>query len=75
MVIYRQLNQASFSPESVKCMTDAYECVLETLHLKDRDDPITELIAAKIIQVFRLGEMNCDKLCERTIRELGAEPR
>ena len=75
MAIYRQLSEASFRPDAVKCMTEAYERVLTTLRLKDRDDPITELIAAKIIQVFRRGENDCDRLCERTIKELGIQSR
>ena len=73
MAIRRQLSQASFGP--VKCMTDAYECALKELRLKDRDDPVTELLAAKIIQVFRLGETEWEKLCDRVIKELGVGPR
>jgi hypothetical protein len=75
MAIYRQLSQASFGPDAVRNMTEAYECVLKQLHMKDRDDPITELIAAKIIQVFRLGETDPRNLCDRTIKELGVQPR
>ena len=74
MAIYRLLSQASFGPDAVRSMTAAYECVLRELHLKNREDPITELIAAKIIQVFRLGETDSEKLCERAIKELGARP-
>ena len=73
--MYLQLRSASFGPDAVKCMTEAYECVLKELRLNDRDDPVTELIAAKIIQVFRLGEGDSDRLCKRAIRELGVEPR
>jgi hypothetical protein len=75
MAIYRQLSQASFGPDAVVRMTAAYECVLERLRLKSRDDPVTELIAAKIIQVFRLGETEPEKLCDRAIKELGVQSR
>ena len=75
MAIHRQLSQASFGPDAVHRMTAAYECVLQQLQLEDRNDPMTELIAAKIIQVFRLGETEPQTLCERAIRELGVQPR
>jgi len=41
------------------------------LRLTDRSDPLCELIAAKIIQVYRLGEQDPPRLCVRAIKELG----
>jgi hypothetical protein len=72
MAIRRQLSDASFKPNDITIMTAAYDCTIEKLRLKGRDDPITELIAAKIIQVYRLGEHDPETLCRRAITELGA---
>jgi hypothetical protein len=74
MAIRRQLSVASFSAADIRILTAAYESALCKLNLKDRDDPITELIAAKIIQVYRLGEHDADKLCRRAISELCIKP-
>ena len=82
MAIYRLLrvdvepaSGLSFSPEEVAQLTEAYEFVLASLELKDRDDPITELIAKKIIDLFGRGERDTLEIHDRTIRELGVAVR
>ena len=72
MAIYRLLRRAAFDPEAINVMTGAYEEALTVLDLKDRADPLTELIAAKIIQIYRLGETDDPRrICQRSLRELG----
>jgi hypothetical protein len=44
---------------------------LKLLRLHDRTDPVCELIAAKIVQVFRMGERDPARICARAIKELG----
>jgi hypothetical protein len=51
MAIQRQLAEAAFGPADVHLMTSAYEAALQLLELRDRQDPITELIATKIIEI------------------------
>jgi hypothetical protein len=71
MAIYRLLKEAAFSPEDVRRMTAAYEAALQLLRLNDRNDPVTELLAAKTIQIFRLGENDPPRICARVLKELG----
>jgi hypothetical protein len=71
MAIYRLMREAAFSPEDISRMTAAYESVLSLLHLKDRTDPLTEMIATKIIEVTRNGERDPAHICARTVKELG----
>lgn len=71
MAINRLLGEAAFSPEDVRGLSAAYEAALQLLQLKDRADPVTELVAAKIIQVFRLGERDPPRICARALKELG----
>jgi hypothetical protein len=52
-------------------LTDAYEHTLRKLNLVERSDPITQLIAKKIIEIHQRGERNPQKLSELTIKELG----
>jgi hypothetical protein len=70
MAIYRLLKFAAFDPEDVSCMTTAYEDALHVLKLADRQDPITELVAKKIIDVSQQGERDPVRLRERALREL-----
>jgi hypothetical protein len=56
VAIYRLLQEAAFDQADIDRMTAAYEAALKALRLVDRTDPLTELIAQKIIEVFRNGE-------------------
>ena len=49
MAIYRLIRESVFEPEAIERMTMAYENVLKVLQLTDREDPITELVARKIM--------------------------
>ena len=74
MALYRKLEQAKFEPRDVATLSEAYELTLHQLRLTDRTHPITELLAAKVIQVFRLGEHDPRIIARRAIAELGARP-
>jgi hypothetical protein len=52
-------------------MTAAYEEALRILRLADPDDPITEALARKIIEVARTGEPDPSQICVRAIEALG----
>jgi PilZ domain len=69
--IQRLLQQASFGPAEIAELTKAYDAAIELLRLKDRTDPLCELVAAKTILVYRSGERDPSKICVRTIKELG----
>jgi hypothetical protein len=71
MAIYRLLKFGAFDPEDVSCMTTAYEDALVVLKLADRQDPITELVAKKIIEVSQQGERDPIRLRDRALSELG----
>ena len=71
MAIYRLLQCATFDPEMIACMTAAYEDALNVLRLADRQDPLTELVAKKIIEVTQVGERDPARICERALNELG----
>lgn len=71
MPIDRLLGEGTFDQADINRMTAAYEAALRLLRLKDRNDPLCELIAAKIIQVFRSGELDPPHICARALKELG----
>jgi len=50
MAICRLLQNSTMEPEDVSRITAAYEQTLRVLCVKDRDDPLTEMIAKKIIK-------------------------
>jgi hypothetical protein len=59
------------TPEDAAALGTAYEAILVVLSLDDRADPITEIIATKVIEVFQSGERDPTNICNRTIKELG----
>ena len=72
MAIYRHLAEASFGEADVERLGAAYECALTKLRLVDRKDPVTELVAGKIIEIYRSGEHDPSAVCDRAVKELGA---
>lgn len=76
MPIYKLLAaDGTFEPGDAERMTTAYETALALIRLKDRDDPLTELIAKKIIETYRSGVRDPDRLCAATLKDLGVTPR
>ena len=71
MAIYRLLKFSAFEPEAITRMTTAYEDALCVLGVADRQDPVTEIIAKKIIEIAQKGERDPVRLCQRALAELG----
>jgi hypothetical protein len=70
MAIYRMIRESVFEPEAIERMTAAYEDALKVLGLTDREDPLTELVARKIIALAEVGETDPDRLCQRALQAL-----
>ena len=58
-------------PEEIARLTAAYEQTLRTTGLVDRNDPITEMIARKIIEIDQRGVRDPMLLSGLTIKEMG----
>ena len=73
MAIYRLLEKSSLGlgPKEVNCIIAAYEQTLHTLCVKDRDDPLTEMIAKKIIKIAQTGVDDAAQLSALVIADLG----
>ena len=71
VAIYRLLREASFTPDDVARIVAAYEAALTLLRLGDRTDSLTEIVARKIIEVVRNGELDPPRICARALLELG----
>ena len=70
MTIHRLLKNTTFGPEEIGRLVTAYEETLRALGLKDRSDPITLLVAEKIIAVGGLGIEDPAKICKAALEEL-----
>ena len=72
MPIVRFLEGSSFDPESLRVIVTAYEEARQALGLVDRNDPLTETVARKIIEVAETGERDPTVIRQRAIDNLGA---
>ena len=72
MTIHRLLKQTTFGPEEVERLVAAYELTLRALDLKDRSDPITQIVAEKIFAVGQLGIEDPAEISKLALRELGS---
>jgi hypothetical protein len=70
MAIYRLLKNSTLEPKEISRITEAYEQALHTLCVKDRDDPLTEMIAKQIIKIARTGVHDAAQLSALAVAEL-----
>ena len=73
MAIYRLMQNSTMKPDEIRYITAAYEQTLHTLCVKDRDDPLTEMIAKMIIKIAQTGIHDPAQLSARAIKELGVQ--
>jgi hypothetical protein len=75
MAIYRLLQNSAFTPEQIEQMCNAYEVALTRLKLRDRNDPLTLLIARAIIKVAQTGERDPTRICTLALEHLDTSPQ
>lgn len=51
MPINRLLADSNLGPEEIKRLNTAFACALRSLSLVDRNDPLSEMVARKIIEI------------------------
>ncbi len=62
------LAQDSFDPDATRAMGIAFERACQSLRLADITDPMTGLVAAKIIEAAAAGERDAVRLHEIVMR-------
>ena len=75
MAIYRILQNMPLSPEDISRLIVAYEATLKALSLTDRSDPITELVARKIIEIGQTGVRDPLEIARQAVADLGPAPK
>jgi hypothetical protein len=72
MAIYRLLQNSPLGPEEINQLVSAYERTLEALGLKDRHDPVTELVAKKLFAIRQTGVQDPVDLSNLAVEALEA---
>jgi hypothetical protein len=71
MPINRLLNGSGLEPEQVERLNRAYTYALRKLHLVDRNDPVAEIVAKKIIEVGARGMSDPEEISKTAVKQLG----
>ena len=71
MPINRLLKEGKFSSEEVERLNRAFALALNPLGLIDRNDPICEIVARKIIEIDRAGTHEPEEIAKLAVAQLG----
>ena len=75
MPIKHLLANSELGPDEIENLNLALEQALRSLHLIDRDDdPLTELVARKIIEIDATGVHDAAEIAKIAIEQLGILP-
>ena len=69
MAIYRLLQGSAFGPDEISLLSSAYEDARRALKLADSNDQMTQIVAAKIIELAQRGVRDHDTLLKMRLRE------
>jgi hypothetical protein len=62
-------------PAHIEAMRSAFRKVCQKLRMNCTvDDPATDLIVLKIVEIAKTGELDPDRLCDQVVREFRREP-
>lgn len=71
MPIDRLFKAGKIKPEDLARLDRAFTFTLESLHLVDRNDPICDIVARKVIEIDKSGIRDPEEIAARAARELG----
>jgi hypothetical protein len=71
MTIHRLFKDTAFGPDEIERLVIANKQTLRALRLKDRNDPITQLVAEKIIEIGRTGIEDPAEISKLALEQLG----
>lgn len=69
---YSVIASSGLEPEAAAPVLIALEWALDALKLTDRTDPLTRIVANKLIELAKEGERDPQRLCELTLKAIQA---
>jgi hypothetical protein len=73
MPIRRLLAGSTLGPDEIEILSAAFNEALRSLNLVDRSDPLTDMVAKKIIDIGATGVRDPAEIAKIALRELGVE--
>jgi hypothetical protein len=71
MPINRLFRDGKIEPEDVERLNRAFTYALQRLHLVDRNDPVCDIVARKVIEIDRAGTRDPEEISKLAAKQLG----
>ena len=71
MPINRLFRDGKIRPEEVERLSRAFTFTLQSLSLVDRDDPVCEIVARKVIEIDAAGTHDPAEIARLAVKKLG----
>ena len=71
MPLNRLLREGKIKAEDLERLDRAFAFTLRSLHLVDRNDPICEIVAQKVVEIDGAGIRDPQEIASRAATELG----
>jgi hypothetical protein len=71
MPINRLLKVGKYTPEDIELLNRAFDLALRSMGLVDRNDPLCEMVARKVIEAGATGISDPKKIAEVAVVRMG----
>jgi hypothetical protein len=71
MPINRLFREGKIKPEEVERLNRAFTFALHRLNLVDRNDPVCDIVARKVIEIDRAGTHDPEEISKLAAKQLG----
>ena len=71
MPINRLLADSKLGPDEIENLNRAFKQALRALHLVDRNDPLAEIVARKIVEIGATGIGDATEIVDVAVKQLG----
>ncbi len=71
MVIHTLFKSTALGPEDIECLVAAYQRSLRMIGVQERDDPLTRIIAKRVIEIGQTGIRDPDRISHLVVKRMG----
>jgi hypothetical protein len=71
MPINRLLADSKLGSDEIENLNRAFKQALRSLHLVDRNDPLAEIVARKVIEIAATGVGDATEIADVAVKQLG----
>jgi len=71
MPINRLLKVGKYTPEEIELLNKAFNLALDSMGLVDRNDPLCEMVARKVIEVGVIGISEPREIAKMAVARMG----